>query len=882
MNETVRTLIVEDNPGDVDLIREMLTAGGPVSFEIESAPCLSEALARLAGGGIDVLLIDLGLPDSRGLETFRTLQEAAPDLPAIVLTGNDDEEAAITAVREGAQDYLIKGQIESSLLMRAVRYAVERNRVEAALHESESRYRMLFNRSADGILIADIDTRVFTYANPALCRMLGYTEKELTTMGVADIHPKDFLQSVVDEFEAQARGVKTLSSNIPCLRKDGTIFYADINTFSISLKGRMCNVGFFRDITERKKAEETLRESEEKYRSLVKAVVDPIIMMNMRGEVLLCNDAATVLFNNPESEILNQNVFELLPEKQASAWRETMVKVIASETPKALAHRHNERYFESIFAPVTDPEGRVFAVTVVARDLTDRKLDEEEIEKLARFPSENPNPVLRVANDGTLLYSNKLGELLLKEWKCRRGEALPEEWRARVAGIFRSGTVTDIEIECDDKVFSLILCPVAESEYINIYGIDITGSKNAEEALRQSEEQLRQGQKMEAVGRLAGGIAHDFNNLLTAITGFSDLTLAQLPEGSPLFDDIGTIKKAAFRAAALTRQLLAFSRQQALQPQILNLNETISNLDKMLRRIIGEDIEIVTRLAETIPRVKADPGQIEQVIMNLVVNARDAMPDGGTITVVTEKVSLDRDEAAIISEAHPGHFVRLSVEDTGTGIDPQVIEHIFEPFFTTKKVEEGTGLGLSTVYGIVKQHGGWINAYSEPGQGSVFKVYLPAFDVGTGWETDETGSREPPRGAGEKILVVEDEKGVRDFISRAFRQYGYVVLAADSIAEGEKIFNEHPGGIDLLFTDVLLTDGSGLRLAQQLRGRQPDLAILLCSGYSDGHFRWTAEDKETFRLLQKPCPLYDLLSAVKDALRERTEKKAKNDAVKKS
>ncbi len=965
-----------------------------------------------------------------------------------------------------------------------------RKKAEEALGESETRYRSLIEGSADGILIADIDTRIFKYANPAICRMLGYTKEEFRTLELKDIHPKDALQSVITQFEEQAQGDITLAPNIPCLRKDGTIFYADINTFSISLEGRMCNVGFFRDITERKQSEaalkriewllrnkpqtfkesysprygnlvslntcrliydtvgedtltniigdyldlldtsaavyekngdyalgifssgwcrfmdtasrqlcdttnnikalaggkwlchescwtkasktsietgqptdiecagglhlyavpvragkeivgslnfgygdpprdpaklqelaakydvnfeelrqyaeayesrppfiielakrraqvsakllgeiierkqgeKVLQQSEEKYRSLVRAVVDPIMMVAGDGKVLLVNEAKLGLLNKPASDVLDKNILQIMPEKTATAYMKIIKQVLASGDSAVLMNWQKERYFESIFSPITNKKGKAYAVTIVSRDFTDRKLDEEEIEKLARFPSENPNPVLRVANDGTLLYSNKVGELLLKEWKCRMGEALPEEWRTRVAEVLRSGQTTDIEIECGDKSFSLILCPITESGYINIYGIDITERKNAEEALRQSEEQLRQGQKMEAVGRLAGGIAHDFNNLLTAITGFSELTLQQLPEDSPLRADIETIKKAAFRAAALTRQLLAFSRKQALQPQILSLNETIKNLDKMLRRIIGEDRKIVSRLAEKIPRVKADPGQIEQVIMNLMVNARDAMPDGGTITIVTENVRLDRDEAAIIPDARPGSFVRLSLEDTGTGMDPQVIEHIFEPFFTTKKVGEGTGLGLSTVYGIVKQHDGWINVYSEPGQGAVFKVYLPAFDVGTGWETDETGSREPPRGAGEKILVVEDEKGVCDFVVRAFRQYGYEVFAADSIAEGEKIFNEHPGGIDLLFTDVLLPDGSGLRLAQQLRGRQPDLAILLCSGYSDGHFRWTAEDKETFRLLQKPCALNDLLCAVKEVLRERAEK----------
>ncbi|MDY7041354.1 MAG: ATP-binding protein, partial [Chloroflexota bacterium] len=325
---------------------------------------------------------------------------------------------------------------------------------------------------------------------------------------------------------------------------------------------------------------------------------------------------------------------------------------------------------------------------------------------------------------------------------------------------------------------------------------------------------------------------------------------------------------AAARAASLTRQLLAFSRRQVLQPTVLNLNTVVSDMEKMLRRIIGEDIDLSTMLDLELGRVRADPGQIEQVIMNLAVNARDAMPQGGKIIIKTENVTLDESHVQVIPEARPGRFVCLSVVDTGIGMDKETASYIFEPFFSTK--EKGTGLGLAVVYGIVLQHEGWINVYSEPGLGSTFKVYLPAFSVapkeGEITETPFSEVSEELQGNGERILLVEDDEGISKYARRVLGENGYIVLAAADTKEALHIFEREKGQFDLVFSDVVLPDKSGVQLIELLLSRQPDLPVLLSSGYTDQKSQWTSIRERGIRFIQKPYSLYELLRAIRNAI----------------
>jgi PAS domain S-box-containing protein len=382
---------------------------------------------------------------------------------------------------------------------------------------------------------------------------------------------------------------------------------------------------------------------------------------------------------------------------------------------------------------------------------------------------------------------------------------------------------------------------------------------------REREEQLRQSQKMEAVGRLAGGIAHDFNNLLTAINGYSELTMIQLKAEDPLLHNLEEIKKAGDRAASLTRQLLAFSRKQVLQPKVLDLNSLVAEIEKMLGRLIGEDIDLQTVLHNDLGSIKADPGQIEQVIMNLVVNARDAMPQGGKLTIETQNVYLDEEFAEQHIATNPGPYVMLAVSDTGTGMDEQTQARIFEPFFTTKEMGKGTGLGLSTVYGIVKQSGGNLWVYSELGQGTTFKVYLPRIDEGAAEYKRSAENEDAFRGT-ETVLLAEDEEMVRKLSARVLEMYGYQVLEAANGGTAFLICERHQGNIDLLLTDVIMPEMSGRELANRLNELRPEMKVLFMSGYTDDAIVHQGVLDEDENFIQKPFTPNALGQKVREVL----------------
>ncbi|EDY18155.1 multi-sensor hybrid histidine kinase [Chthoniobacter flavus Ellin428] len=393
---------------------------------------------------------------------------------------------------------------------------------------------------------------------------------------------------------------------------------------------------------------------------------------------------------------------------------------------------------------------------------------------------------------------------------------------------------------------------------------DITAAKRAAEALRQSDEKLRQSQKMEAVGRLAGGVAHDFNNLLTVITGYSDLLLRELSEANPLREDAEQIQHAAARAAALTRQLLAFSRKQVLQPRVLELNGVVANMGAMLRRLIGEDIELRTSFDSLLGQVKADQGQIEQVILNLAVNARDAMLHGGKLTIQTANVYLDQKSVARNRELEVGEYVMLAISDTGVGMSEEIQAHLFEPFFSTKGVGKGTGLGLATCYGIVCQSGGDIRVYSEPGTGSTFKIYLPRLLTSSAEISTPKASGELPRGQ-ESVLMVEDDSSVRKLAASLLRSCGYQIQEAVDAIEALAIIDRH-GAFDLVITDVIMPQMSGKELYSKIMQRAPGARVLFMSGYTDDALAHHGVLDEGLHFLEKPFSPARLAQKVRTVL----------------
>ncbi|MGH7466881.1 MAG: ATP-binding protein [Longimicrobiales bacterium] len=460
-----------------------------------------------------------------------------------------------------------------------------------------------------------------------------------------------------------------------------------------------------------------------------------------------------------------------------------------------------------------DPDGFVISWTRVAELIEGYRPEEIMGEHFTVFwlPEE------KAAAESALLQATQTGRVELEGWRLRKsGERY---WANVVISATRSpnGELTGFIRVLRDQTARR----VAEDAL-----------RESQDALRKSEEQLRQAQKMEAVGQLAGGIAHDFNNLLTAIRGHAELLLGEMASQHPLRSDLEEINRAAERASTLTRQLLAFSRRQILQPRVLDLDVVVAEMERLLRRLIGEDIELVTSSAAANAFVRADRGQLEQVLMNLAVNARDAMPAGGRLTITADTVTLDESYVRLHPGARSGAYVRLSVCDTGTGMDAGTLLHVFEPFFTTKAVGKGTGLGLAMVYGIVKQSGGYIAVESETGMGTTFEIYLPRVCEEPDVIREPTAQPEPSDGA-HTILLVEDEDAVRSLASRILRDRGYAVLEARDGAEALRIAETYKGSIHILLTDVVMPRMGGRELVERLTPSRPGMRVVYMSGYTN-------------------------------------------------
>jgi len=431
--------------------------------------------------------------------------------------------------------------------------------------------------------------------------------------------------------------------------------------------------------------------------------------------------------------------------------------------------------------------------------------------------------------------------------------------------VWEKGEAQHQIVETPETVWDAHWIPVAQDLYMH-FAFDITESKRTEKLLREKDEQFRQAQKMEAVGRLAGGIAHDFNNILTAINGYSDLLFSRLKEADPFHFEVEEIRKAGKRAASLTRQLLAFSRKQVLKPKVLNLNVVISNVGNLLKRLIGADIDLEMFLAEALGSVKADPGQVEQILMNLAINSRDAMPGGGKLTVETSNLEIKEDYIRENAFVHAGRYVTLAVSDTGSGMDDATKSRLFEPFFTTKEVGKGTGLGLATVYGMVKQSGGYIWCYTEINRGTTFKMYFPRVEEKAESIQDKRNFPKIALGGTETVLVVEDEEAVRQLVSNILEMKGYNVLQAPNGAKALELSEYYKDPIHLVVTDIVMPEMTGPEVAKQISEYRPDAKILFISGYSDGAIAHQGLLDGDAAFIEKPFGIEMLAQKVREVL----------------
>ena len=638
-------------------------------------------------------------------------------------------------------------------LYAAARDITERRQVEEALRESEERFRIIFNNAADGLVLTEVDDRKFHSCNKMFSDMLGYSEEEIRKLAVMDIHPKEDLPYVIEQFKKLASEETVANNDIPVKRKDGSVFYVDVRAMPIKLSGKRYLIGIFRDITERRQAEEALRASEEKYRLVVENASDAILIVQDR------------MIKFPNRRLMTLTGYT---EEELTA------------------------------APFTD---------FLHAD------DKEMVMKMHR--------------------------------KRLQGQHVPATYSFRIVN--KAGEPIWVEIS------AVLITWEGRQATLNFLR-DITIQKKLEK-------QLLHAQKMEAVGTLAGGVAHDFNNLLMGILGYTSLMLMKTDKDHPFYEKLKTIERQVESGAELTRQLLGFARGGKYEAKPINVNDLIIKTADIFGRT-KKEIVIHRKLQEDLCTIEADAGQIEQVLFNLYVNAWQAMPSGGRLYIETENVILDEQQCRAY-DAEPGPNVRITVTDTGVGMDSETQKRIFEPFFSTKGIGKGTGLGLASAYGIIRNHGGIINVYSEKGHGTTFNIYLPA----SGGKPVETEPSESNLLTGhETILLVDDEPLNSGVVKELLEKLGYKIMTAQSGQEAIEIFKGHQGKIQLVILDMIMPEMNGRETLTKLIEIDKNVCVLLSSGYSINGEAKTILDLGCKGFIQKPFRVEELSRKIRAVL----------------
>jgi PAS domain S-box-containing protein len=825
MSTALRALILEDKQSDVELILYELRRSG---FELEWEHVETEAdyLDRL-DTAIDVILADFTLPQFDALRALQLLQERNLDIPFIVVTGSVSEEAAVECMKRGASDYLLKDRL--ARLGPAVEQALH---AKTLRDESRLTAEQIQRRNRELTLLLQIVAA--SAASPEPESVLDTACRELAlAFGIP--HAAAFL------FDEKSQTATFVAEHVP----PGWDRLIDAML-------PVANSPLFEHILSHKSP---LVASDGPNDPRLAPIRELLIQSNTASLLVLPLTIDNRVMGGIELRSVEPYRFSV--QQVALAWRVAdqlsgAIARVRLDQERRLLTAAIEQAAESVI--ITDTEGTIVYVNPGF----------EQITGYSRAEAVGQNPrILKSGEQAASFYQDLWASL-------KAGQS----WRGRFVNKTKDGTLCTVDSS---------IAPVRDENGRIVNYVDVQRDVTHE---LQLEERYLQAQKMEAVGRLASGIAHDFNNLLTAIKGYTGLLLTSIEEGTAtqppsslteerdgqdaldtasMRADLEEIDRATEHAASLIRRLMAFSRKQVLQPQVLDLNAVVANAERMLRRLIGEDIELVVSPSKDLGKVEADPGQIEQIIMNLAINARDAMPHGGKLILETANVVLGKDRGEGQTECEPGAYVCLAVSDTGTGMDEKVRSHLFEPFFTTKEVGKGTGLGLSTVRGIVTQSGGNIKVHSEVGTGTTFKIYLPQVMQDTSSDAEKPTSGTLASGQ-ETILVVEDEEFVRELTMRILEQQGYSVLAASHPDEALQYSAQYDGPIHLLVTDVVMPEMGGRELASRLTASRPETKVLYVSGYTDDAIMRHGILDEDLAFLQKPFTLTTLSSKVRDVL----------------
>jgi PAS domain S-box-containing protein len=723
---------------------------------------------------------------------------------------------------------------------------------------------------ADAVMAADLENRV-TYWNDAAERLFGWRSAEVLGQPALELFRVSFKSATVEAATREVTAVGRWTGIVTQDTKDGRTILCE--AIVARLPDGSGHVIVLRDLAERQILIDERRDAQDHLAAalafntnVLEAAPVGILTYRVSGPCISGNAAAAQIVGASVDELKQQD-FRTIPSWKASGLIEIAERAIAARVPQAADVAMVTSFGRSVWLQVRlavfHSQGEDILLLVMA-DITERKRAEEELReterelresqielrKLSRVIEQSPASVVITDRLGKIEYVNPSftaasgyspEEVIGQNPRMfKSGESLGDTYRGLWYTITTGGTWRG-ELRNKTKTGELhwvraTISPIFDTRGVITHFVateeHIDVQKAAEEAARESERRYIGAQKMEAIGQLAGGIAHDFNNLLTAILGYSDLVLSAIQDNPALTADVNEIKKGGERAARLTRQLLAFSRKQRLEPQNVNLNQIVGDLMKMVGRVIGEHIQVELTADADLGLAKVDPGQIEQIVMNLVVNARDAMADGGRLTIRTANVEVDDEFAQSHPGAQPGSYVMLRVADTGTGMPPEIVARIFEPFFTTKSLGEGTGLGLATVYGIVKQSEGYITVDSEVGAGTALTVYFPRLDVGA-VATESVASAIVSLHGSETILVAEDDPALRHVMHRVLTHHGYNVLLASNGVAALAAEERHAAPIDMLLTDVIMPELGGPELAERAARRRPQMKVLFISGFEN-------------------------------------------------
>ncbi len=890
--------MLEDNPTDATLCIRQLKSSG-LNAEVDVVRFSREFMERVSSQAYDVILTDYRLPDWNGLDALRWVRTLGHDTPLVLVTGTLGDELAIECIKAGVSDYVLKENLER--LSVAVRRALEeqklrqsRDRAERELRESEKQYRLLFNANPHPMWVLDPETLHFLTVNDAAIEHYGYSLKEFLSMTVRDIRPEEELERFLAAVRGPHHNGKSDRELWKHRKKDGSVIDVEISSQPITFRAVKAELVLAHDVTAQRRAEVEVRDSKEQLQLLLDSTAEAIYAIDRNGVCTLCNAACLRLLGySHESELLGRNMHTVMhhtwpdgrsyPVEECKIYQAFRQGKGSHVTDEVFWRADGASFPAEYWSYPVQRDDRVVGSVVTFFDVTERKNAEEQLRRSeARYRSiieAAPYGVYRVDQHGRITMANPACAAML-------GYQTPDE-------LLGLNTGTDVYLyptEQEGARNSASETPSLGHETkwrhkdgrpitvrlggrrlpeddelpggFEVFVEDITENKSLQK-------QFEHAQKMEAVGRLAGGVAHDFNNLLMVISGYAQLLGESSTDAMKVSQYSTQIREASSKAATITRQLLAFSRKQVVEPTVLDLNYIVKDLGKMLPRLLGEDVELVMTLDPRLGTVRADRGQIEQVIMNLAVNARDAMPQGGRLTIETTNLELDtayhqRREVAV----PPGRYVLLAVSDTGIGMNAETQVHIFEPFYTTKEAGKGTGLGLATVYGIVKQSHGFIWVYSEPDKGSIFKIYLPRVDAAA--DSDESLQLVHAPSAGtETILLVEDEAALRNVCRVYLESKGYTVLKASNAKEAMRICQSHDRPIHVLITDIVMPGLGGLELAKSALELRPALSVVLVSGYTDRPL-----DREAIgfgKFLQKPFSFDALDRTVRSLLDKNRE-----------